>query len=485
MKKLHIVFFLLFFFITQKPIYGMEQAKKDLQAIVAQTLQLPNDPSYYQQRYLNCIRILLDPAYMDLPTTDRKQIDTIEDQFKNLHVLIGKTFIPVFPEENIEQLKQVIAEAINTIHSTKINKTGGVVFKKHVQTVIKTLMTINAPQTATENQIKLQWIKPFYINNQFLTADLKKKLFDIFNNANYQKWLTTTKKMVLQTTSTPDASIVKLPQVKFDKPILPQPSEQPAKQSITTEKTSETLTLSGEAQQRLNAAQQRKLPQTPKTQPVTPQSPQIAPETTPQPTPATPETSSATPTTTPSQTPPVTTQTPAIEPSKAQQTSSTVANQASSANLSSIAKELISQALVAPLATIQATIAKIKPNEKFSVVKTVDEAQYTPVHAAASLARADVLPALLKDLTPEQKFEIVMMREKDGQTPLHLAASAKSAPTKGFKPAVAVEELLKGLTPQQKNDLIGIKDNDGSTAADIAQGINKSVVDILKKNMKS
>jgi hypothetical protein len=62
-----------------------------------------------------------------------------------------------------------------------------------------------------------------------------------------------------------------------------------------------------------------------------------------------------------------------------------------------------------------------------------------------------------------------------------LAAAAKSAPTKGFKPANAVKELLRNLNQRQQVDFITMQDKDGITAHDIAQGINKAVAINLKE----
>src|SRR4030095_6306812 len=155
--------------------------------------------------------------------------------------------------------------------------------------------------------------------------------------------------------------------------------------------------------------------------------------------------------------------------------------QVHSENIQRIGATLITQALVAPLSTIKNTLANLSPQQKFNALRTTDNSLYTPVHAAASLGRSDILDLLLKDLTPDQRYIIVTMREKDGQTAMHLAAAAKSAPTKGFKPANAVKELLRDLNQRQHVDFITMQDNDGITAHDIAQGINKAVAINLKE----
>lgn len=429
-----------------------EQAMQDLRTIITQTTPLSDDAEQKEQLYFNTIRIALDPAYLDLPVAERKNIDQINEQFKKLHVELGNKLIPILPQENIEKLKFIAAEAIKTINSAQIKKVGGEIFKKRVQFIISSLMSIKANQTAKENEIKFQWIKPLYLDNQFLTTDLKKKMFEIFNNENYSRWLSGTKKMMLKVAP---ANGILIDEPVTSEPTESTPSQQPEQsiQPVTTESSTETLTLSDSAQQRLN---QRKLPAIPNTPPAT------LPAKTPQNTPV------AQPIAQPVA--------PAVMPAaeKAANISTDIRN---------IGQTLIQQALVAPAATIQTTIAKVPANQKFTLLQVTDDAQYAATHAAASLARADVLSILLKDLTPEQKFEIITMREKDGQTPVHLAASAKAAPAKGFKPAVAVEELLKDLTPLQKKEVIGMQDNDGATAIDIAQGINKSVADTLKRMM--
>lgn len=451
MKKA-IALTLLLSYITTWHANAAEQAMKDLRTIIAQTTALSDNPEQQDQLYFNTIRIALDPAYLDLPVAERKNIDKINEQFKKLYAELGNTFIPILPQENIEKLKFIVAQAIKTINSAQIKKIGGEVFKKRVQFIISSLMTIKPNQTAQENEIKFQWIKPLYIDNQFLTADLKKKMFEIFNNENYSRWLAGTKKMALKVAPTNGILIDEPTNPEPTEPTSPQQPEQSI-QPITTETSTETLTLSDSAQQRLN---QRKLPAIPNTPPAS------LPAKTPQNIPvAQPSTQPAAP----SITPPAT---------KVENIPTDVRK---------VGLTLIQQALVAPAATIQTIVAKVPADQKFALMQVADDAQYTPTHAAASLARADVLPILLKDLTPQQKFEIITMREQDGQTPLHLAASAKAAPAKGFKPAVAVEELLKGLTQQQKKDVIAIRDNDGATAIDIAQGINKSVADMLKKMM--
>src|SRR5438105_14558822 len=123
---------------------------QDLRTNITQTTALSDDFEQQEQLYLNSIRIALDPAYLDLPVAERKNIDKINEQFKKLHAEIGNTFIPILPQENIEKLKFIIAEAIKAINSTKIKKIGGEIFKKRVQFIISSLMNIKPNQTAKE-----------------------------------------------------------------------------------------------------------------------------------------------------------------------------------------------------------------------------------------------------------------------------------------------------------------------------------------------
>ena len=263
MKKTIILVLLLSYITTWRAAYAAEQAMQDLRAIITQTTALSDDFEQQEQLYLNSIRIALDPAYLDLPVAERKNIDKINEQFKKLHAEIGNTFIPILPQENIEKLKFIIAEAIKAINSTKIKKIGGEIFKKRVQFIISSLMNIKPNQTAKENEIRFQWIKPLYLDNQFLTPDLKKKMFEMFNNENYSRWLSGTKKMTLKIAPANGILIEEPVTPEPTEPTLPQQPEQSI-QPITSETTTETLTLSDSAQQRLN---QRKLPAIPNTPP--------------------------------------------------------------------------------------------------------------------------------------------------------------------------------------------------------------------------
>lgn len=237
MKKFFTIIFLLFCFNTSHMIYAAEQAIQDLRAIVTQTTEISNDPSNQEQLYLNYIRILLDPAYLDLPVADRKTIDTMEDQFKQLHVKIAENFIPILPHENIETLKQLVSQAIKTIHSTKVGKIGEETFKTHVQVIIASLMSISPKQKSVEDQIKFQWIKPLYIDNQFLTTEWKKKLFDIFYNENYQKWHNRTKKLTLKTApaqgvSAAESASTESTEQSITPPSAPSTAQEPTKDTI-------------------------------------------------------------------------------------------------------------------------------------------------------------------------------------------------------------------------------------------------------------
>lgn len=206
MKKCFIIAFLLFYLNTSHTVRASEQALQDLRNIITRATEIENDPAKQEQLYLDDIRILLDPVYLDLPIAERNTIDKINDRFAQLHIKIGNTFIPILSQENIEQLKQMVAEAVKTIHSPKIKKIGGEIFKKRVQFMIASLMSISANQSTTENEIKFQWIKPLYMDNQFLTPDLKKKMFKMFNNEDYQKWLASTKKLTLKVAPTQSVS---------------------------------------------------------------------------------------------------------------------------------------------------------------------------------------------------------------------------------------------------------------------------------------
>lgn len=404
------------------------QAADLLRTAIAQTAELSQNEATRSIVYIDYIRILLDPAYLELAVSDRKIVDKMNDQFKNLHTVIGKTFMPVLPEEGFSMLKFLVARALETIHSTAIKQTGGIAFKNHVELVIKSLMTIQQSQSLVENQIKFQWIKPLYLDNDMLTADLKKKLFDLFGNNNYQRWYVGAKNYTLKTATPINTPAAQAPVIETPSS-LPETSK-PEHKPIVISLQPPRLTVTETSEDIIKT---RPLPQ------------------------------------------------PTQRPVERTTSTSTVTTQAPSTNLMNLGQNIISQSLVAPLANIQKNLAQVQPDQKFDLLKITDDSLYTAVHAAASLGRANVLELLLKNLMPNQRFEIIKMREKDGQTALHLAASAKSAPDKGFKPAVAVEELLKGLTPAQQDELIKMKDNAGETALDIARGYNKAVAGVLSR----
>jgi len=443
-----------------------KQEADTLRAIVANIEQQISAPDTVSTEtlYLNYIRALLDPAYLDLSAKDRKSIDTFNDHFKKLHAAIGNKFIPILSPDGIDTLKLLVAKSLETISSPLAGKTGGVAFKNHIESVLKTIMSINANQTLTENNIKFQWIKPLYTDNQLLSNAMKKKLLDIFNNQHFQRWQASTRNLSLKLLNT-TASAGQAP-IAIQAPIIteaPLIRIQGPKDQEISEEISETLPMPQRRQQRKAEPQQKPAAKTPTVQRVVPTRPIIVTKET-APTPFT------------IITPQPTKPTPSRAQLPAQQT-----QQAPSENIQQIGAALITQSLVAPLSTIKNTLANIAPQQKFNAIKTTDNGLYTPVHAAASLGRSDVLAALLADLTPDERYAIVTMREKDGQTALHLAAAAKSAPTRGFKPANAVKELLHNLNQRQQVDFITMQDKNGITAQNIAQGINKAVAINLKE----
>lgn len=443
------------------------QPAQALRDISIRTFELSKNPTHHERVYVDYVRILLDPAYLNLAPADRKLIDNISNQFKKLHATLVKTFMPILSQEDIDVLKTLVAQALETIHSSTIRKVGGIAFKNHVEMVIRSLMTIGQNQNSVENQIKFQWIKPLYLDNGHLSADMKKKLFSLFDNNNYQRWYVSTKNAVLKVAPSSETPVID--SVPSTMPtITPEPTAEniplryaPLIVVTEEEETVETLPMPKRAPQ---TKTEKPKPIHPYAKPTTP-----TPSTPTRKAPSTPISKPSAPSIPPKKTSPI-----VAAPQTAQKSDST--------HLNSIAQSLIQQSLVAPLSTIQSIVAKVTPQEKFSLLKITDNSLYTALHAAASLARADIVAFLLQNLTPNERFEIITMREQDGQTALHLAASAKSAPNKGFKPAVVVEELLVGLTPAQKNELINMRDMSGSTALDISQGFNKTVTDILKRN---
>lgn len=435
---------------TKSSQHHEQQAIQGLRAELSRIDSIPSDSANREALYLDYIRILLDPAYLELPLADRKTVDTIYNQFKNLHATIGKTFMPILPQEGINNLKFLVAKAIDTIHSPAIRQAGGITFKNRVEFIIKSLMSIGQNQNSTENQIRFQWIKPLYLDNDMLTADSKKKLFNLFDNSNYQRWYVSTKNLTLKTAPSSSATAPA---------IIPDTSE-PVITSVPTPHIPlkhEPLTIT-EKEEIISVKPKRPLPQTPTTTTTITTQPSLP-----------------TPSTKPMPKPPVQPKLPVQQPATEEK---------NTGELTRIAQNLITQSLVAPITTIQNILSKIQPREKFYILTVTDDSRYTALHAASSLARADVIALLLQDLTPNQRFEIIKLQEQDGQTALHLVASAKSAPQKGFKPAVAVAELLKDLTQQQKNELITLKDNSGTTAADIAEGFNKNVTEVLMRNLQ-
>lgn len=428
-----------------------ERKQKDaqlLQSIVLEVQQQsPTDDAGRGLLYLDCVRVLLDPAYMDVSPTDRKAIDKINDQFKNLHAIIGRTFMPIMSQESIDTLKLLVAKALETISSSAaIGKAGGVAFKNHVEFVLKTLMTIIPKQTLIENQIKFQWIKPLYLDNQFLTGDLKKKCLDKFNSSDFQRWQAGIRNFTLKISSPIEPIVpVSIPMVSPVVPVQMPVVENPSEKNQVPEEIVETLTLPD--------IRKRPLPKIPQPQPV------------------------ATST--------ITKQVPEKAATVQRSIPAPATSVTASTDLSQVSKKLIAQSLVAPVSTIKNILVTVEPNQKFDLVGMQDDTLYTAVHQAASLGRADVLKMLLEGLNRDQRFAIVKLRERDGQTALYLAAAAKSAPTKGFKPMEAIKELLDGLTLDQQIELINTPDNDGITPLDIAQSSNnKAIVALFKEILK-
>ncbi len=440
--------------------------------------------------YLNYIRALLDPAYLDLSAKERKSIDTFNDQFKKLHAIIGNKFVPILSQDGINTLKLLVAKSLETIASPLTGKTGGVSFKNHVESVLKTLMTINPNQTLTENQIRFQWIKPLYTDNHLLTNTAKKKLLDIFNNQHFQRWqasirtlsfkvlnsaepVAQTKMPITMPTPTPAVTTSAPAPVELERPLIRVPG--PQAQEVS-EEIFETLPMPKRTQPKKVEPQKPVLAKkAPRIQKVTPAQPVIFKEGE---TPTAFEIIPGRPTSAPLLQPARVTQ--YQQPTRLSQPQPQQVR-TQSVNVEQVGRTLINQALVAPLATIEKTVVAIDPAQKFDVIKTTDDTLWTAVHSAASLGRADVLELLLKGLTPDERYAVVTMRDKDGQTALHLAAAAKSAPTKGFKPVNAVQELLRNLSQRQQIDFVTMKDNDGITAQDIAQGINKAIAINLKE----
>jgi len=453
-----------------------QQEAQDLRAIVLHIEQQSSTDTVDKETlYLDCLRALLDPAYIDLSVKERKSIDAINEQFKKLHASIGRTFMPILSQEGIDALKLLIAKSLETIYSPMVGKPGGVSLKNHIEFVLKTIMSINPNQTITENQIKFQWIKPLYIDNQFLTTNSKKKLLDIFNNQNFQRWQASVRNFSFKvsspnTISTPtsipmDYPVVIPPVLKIEpvseKVVRPLPSPRTIQQKMpiadpVVEEIVETIPLPKSMQQKMQAKKDAELAAAQK----------IADEA---------AIAEAT------RKAAIKPKKPVVDEALMVEKTPDRAPAAPNTNLKQIGTNLIAQALVAPIDVIKNILANVEAGQKFNLLKTTDDTQYTAVHAAASLARADIIQVLLKDLTPSERYAVITMREKDGQTALHLAAAAKSAPTKGFKPLNAVNELLSGLTLQQKIAFITMQDNDGATALDMAQGSNKSIVISLKE----
>jgi hypothetical protein len=447
-----------------------------LRTIITNTEQqmLAIDDVSKEMLYLNYVRALLDPAYLDLSTQERKSIDTFNNQFKKLHTTIGNKFVPILSQEGIDALKLLVAKSLETISSPLSGKTGGVSFKNHVESVLKTMLSIGANQTLIENQIKFQWIKPLYTDNQFLTSAMKKKLFDIFNNQHFQRWQAATRNVLFKVLDSdvfvkPIPIAVQMPTAE-KAPIIAKPTPIP---QYSTEEIVENLPMPKRMRQK-NVEPEKptsfvtqkdiiNIKKVPTVKKIAPKElvilkEEIAP--------------------TPFQIIPAQPMVAPVQPIKISVPSRP---QTQSANIQQIGQVLITQALVAPITTVEKNLAIVSPAQKFDVMRTTDNFLYTPIHSAASLARADVLEILLKDLTSDERYAIVTMRDKDGQTALHLAAAAKSAPTKGFKPVNAIKELLRNLTQKQQINFITMEDNDGTTAIDIAQGINKAVAINLKE----
>ena len=198
--------------------------------------QSPTDNVGRGALYLDCVRVLLDPAYMELPLADRKAIDTINDRFKSLHSIIGRTFMPIFSQEYVDELKLLIAKGFGVIYSPEVGKSGGISLKNHIEFVIKTLMTISPNQTPTENQIKFQWIKPLYLDNQLLTADAKKTMLSLFYSFDFQRWQAAVRTFTLKLLSPAvfaeqESTVIDSEQPSVEAPEAPAlPVEEPKKE---------------------------------------------------------------------------------------------------------------------------------------------------------------------------------------------------------------------------------------------------------------
>lgn len=210
-----------------------QQEAQSLRSIILHIEQIPTNTADKDALYLDYIRTLLDPAYMDLSPKERKSVDSINEQFKKLHETIGRTFMPVLSQEGIDTIKLLVAKALETISSPAAGKSGGAAFKNHIEFVLKTIMTINPNQTTTENQIKFQWIKPLYFDNQFLTADLKRRLLAIFNNGNFQRWQASIRNFTFKV-ATPIAAPTATP-IPVEAPVIAQ--TMPISSPVITEET--------------------------------------------------------------------------------------------------------------------------------------------------------------------------------------------------------------------------------------------------------
>ena len=199
--------------------------------------QKPTDAAGKEALYLDYIRALLDPAYQELSPKERKSIDTINDHFRRLHGIIGKHFVPVLSQSGIDALKLLVAKALETISSPALGRSGGAAFKNHIELVLKTIMTVHPNQTSTENQIKFQWIKPLYFDNQFLTADMKKKLLNIFNSDNFQRWQASIRNLTFKVASPVEAPVIAatMPMAETSTPES-MPEVMPTSTSVVEEK---------------------------------------------------------------------------------------------------------------------------------------------------------------------------------------------------------------------------------------------------------
>ena len=457
-----------------------QQEASELRNLAAQAVNMPlYDLATREGLYLDCIRILLDPAYLDLSVADRKTIDKINENFKHIHTVIGKLFMPVLPQEGIDTLRFLVAKAMETIHSDAVKRPGGVAFKNHVEHVIKSLMTIHPNQPPTENKIKFQWIKPLYLDNPLLSAHAKKSLFALFNNGNYQRWLAGTRDFRLQLASPatinamPDTTpeIVAMPVIEVE-PVQPiEPEMVATKKSapvygtqFEVPATKTSAPVESEESNRGPITQVRKLPPIPT-------------EIQPAPMSASPYSAEAS-----SFVKTSADVTKGKQPEETRTTSTPPTMPAT--DMASMSLDLIKQALVGTAQTVQNILDKVQLSDKFALLMMTDSEGWTAVQAAASLGRGNIIETLLRGLMPAQRLAIVTVTDRDGQTALHLAAAAKNAPSKGFNPSKAVEELLKNLTIQQKKDFINMRDNSGATARDMAQGNNnKTVAAVLTNNL--